>query len=162
MLYNEKRDDAVAGICAIAPEGHTVRSASSALCKLHSWWFETDGGREFGKRGCVDSQKTENPKLAHHADWLASLLHGLSGVSDHNNALKLGFDPGLDAGDGENGLGGGFPDWILNQPYGDMIPTKVYEPGRKVGVVATEGTYFIYQIPPTVCPYKTDTFFYLS
>jgi len=38
----------------------------------------------------------------------------------------------------------------------------VYEPGRKVGVVATEGTYFIYQIPPTVCPYKTDTFFYLS
>lgn len=83
-------------------------------------------------------KKTENPKLAHHADWLASLLHGLSGVSDHNNALKLGFDPGLDAGDGENGLGGGFPDWILNQPYGDMIPTKVYEPGRKVGVVATE------------------------
>ena len=37
MLYNEKRDDAVAAVAAVAPAGHTTRSASSALCKLHSW-----------------------------------------------------------------------------------------------------------------------------
>jgi Na+/H+-dicarboxylate symporter len=30
------------------------------------------------------------------------------------------------------------------------------------GTALYEGTYFVSQIPSTVCPYKTDTFFYLS
>ena len=41
----------------------------------------------------------------HHADWLASLLHGRGGVSDWNNALKLGYDPGEEA----------YPDWLQAQ-----------------------------------------------
>lgn len=37
------------------------------------------------------------------ADWLAYLLHGRSDVSDWNNALKVGFDPGTEK----------YPDWLL-------------------------------------------------
>ena len=35
MLYNEKRPDAMPAVEAMAPEGHTVRSATSALCVSH-------------------------------------------------------------------------------------------------------------------------------
>ena len=132
MLYNEKRDDAVDAIEKIAPAGHTTRSASSALCKLHSWWFECDGGSIVSnkKSAARFSKTTSNPKLLHHADWVAYLLHGEMGVSDHNNALKLGFDPGM-------GQEGGFPSWITGQPYGQMIPETCVEPGRVVGSVNT-------------------------
>ena len=134
MLYNEKRDDAVA---AVAPEGHTTRSASSALCKLHSWWFETEGGKKASAKRSVphgESVPVANPKLLHHADWVAYLLHGVVGVTDHNNALKLGFDPGL--GNGENGTGA-YPDWILRQPYAAMLPMTCLAPGTVAGACVT-------------------------
>ena len=41
----------------------------------------------------------------HHADWLASMLHGRGDVSDWNNTLKLGFDPGEEA----------YPAWLQAQ-----------------------------------------------
>ena len=56
MLYNEKRPDAMPAVEAMAPEGHTVRSATSALCKLHSWWTEqasdSSDGLGLGREGC--------------------------------------------------------------------------------------------------------------
>ena len=45
------------------------------------------------------------PRVLHHADWVASLLHGRRDASDWHNALKLGFDPGAEA----------YPDWLLGQ-----------------------------------------------
>jgi sugar (pentulose or hexulose) kinase len=137
MLYNEKRDDAVDAVAAVAPEGHTTRSASSALCKLHSWWFETEGGKKASAKRSVphgESVPVANPKLLHHADWVAYLLHGVVGVTDHNNALKLGFDPGL--GNGENGTGA-YPDWILRQPYAAMLPMTCLAPGTVAGACVT-------------------------
>lgn len=134
MLYNEKRDDAVDAIAAVAPEGHTTRSASSALCKLHSWWFETEGGKKASANESVppgQSVPVANPKLLHHADWIAYLLHGVAGVTDHNNALKLGFDPGLDDS-------GAYPDWILRQPYAAMLPMTCLAPGTVAGACVTE------------------------
>jgi len=117
MLYNEKRNDAMDAVCAMAPTGHTVRTPSSALCKLHSWWL--GNGETIG-----------NAKLLHHADWIAFLLHGLQGETDHNNALKLGFDPGL-------GPHGDYPAWMKSLPYASMLPSNVRAPGTKTGAVAT-------------------------
>ncbi len=137
MLYNEKRDDAVDAVAGVAPEGHTTRSASSALCKLHSWWFETEGGKKASAKRSVphgESVPVANPKLLHHADWVAYLLHGVVGVTDHNNALKLGFDPGL--GNGGNGTGA-YPDWILRQPYAAMLPMTCLAPGTVAGACVT-------------------------
>ena len=117
MLYNEKRPDAMPAVEAMAPEGHTVRSATSALCKLHSWWTE---------RGSDSSDS--GARLLHHADWIAFLLHGEMGVTDHNNALKLGFDP---AGEGS------YPSWLSSAPYASTLPTRVLPPGTRAGTVAS-------------------------
>jgi D-ribulokinase len=69
--------------------------------------------------------------LLHHADWIAFLLHGLQGETDHNNALKLGFDPGL-------GPHGDYPAWMKSLPYTSMLPSNVRAPGTKTGAAATE------------------------
>ena len=117
MLYNEKRPDAMPAVEAMAPEGHTVRSATSALCKLHSWWTEQ-----------ASASATSGAKLLHHADWIAFLLHGEMGVTDHNNALKLGFDP---AGEGS------YPSWLSGAPYASTLPARVLPPGTRAGTVAS-------------------------
>ena len=121
MMYNEKRVDAMPAVEEMAPEGHTVRSATSALCKLHSWWTAGGGAGRPGAR------------LLHHADWVAYLLHGEMGVTDHNNALKLGFDPGAGGPGGE----GAYPDWLTSAAYAEMLPPRVLPPGSVVGSVST-------------------------
>lgn len=63
-------------------------------------------------------------------DWLVWLLTGEMGISDHNNALKLGFDPALaeDRGD--------FPDWLRkNERIASALPRKVLEPGEPLACV---------------------------
>ena len=57
------------------------------------------------------------------------MLHGEMGVTDHNNALKLGFDPGLPGG--ADGRSGAYPDWILTQPYASMLPHDVPGAGHR-------------------------------
>lgn len=42
------------------------------------------------------------------ADWVAGLLHGQWRVTDYNNALKLGFDPGAEC----------YPEWLAEQVGG--------------------------------------------
>ena len=54
-------------------------------------------------------------------------------MTDHNNALKLGFDPGAGV-DGE----GAYPDWLSSAPYARMLPTKVLPPGTAAAAVSTE------------------------
>ena len=87
-----------------------------------------------------------NARLLHHADWIAFLLHGEMGVTDHNNALKLGFDPGLDPGPTEGVCAygapcdGAYPDWLLATPYAYALPRTVLPPGTTCGAVSsTEG-----------------------
>lgn len=64
---------------------------------------------KFDQQNAVAAMQAEverkRPCLLHQADWLAALLHGQTRHSDWNNALKLGFDPGLP----------GYPDWLLSQ-----------------------------------------------
>lgn len=79
-LYNESCPDALQEVKSIAPENHTVCSSSSTLCKLISWWNTSD-----------DTKNKESVLLMHQADWLLWLLHGKLGISDYNNALKVGI-----------------------------------------------------------------------
>ena len=45
------------------------------------------------------------PALCHHADWLATMLHGQPGTTDWNSCLKAGWDPALEA----------YPPWLQAQ-----------------------------------------------
>ncbi|KAJ6385968.1 hypothetical protein OIU77_029017 [Salix suchowensis] len=80
FLYNESCPDALPTVKSVAPANHTVCSGSSTLCKLVSWWN-------------IEGSNKKSALLLHQADWLLWLLHGKLGVSDYNNALKVGYDP---------------------------------------------------------------------
>ena len=59
----------------------------------------------------------------HQADWIAARLTGRLGVSDDNNALKLGFDP----------VGRTWPDWLDNLGVRRGLLPEVVTPGTPLG-----------------------------
>lgn len=99
----------------MAPPNHTVTSGSSTLCKLVSWWAANGATPGVADRAA----------MLHQADWLLFLLHGSGFVSDFNNALKVGYDPGLEA----------YPAWLAEQPFAAMLP-RVVPPGSPLGRVS--------------------------
>ncbi|MGY4309658.1 sugar (pentulose or hexulose) kinase [Bradyrhizobium sp. USDA 4369] len=78
LMYNDARATSEAKrIAAVAPPESGAHGASSALAKLLHLLVSTSGARH----------------AVHQADWIAGRLAGRHGVSDENNALKLGYDP---------------------------------------------------------------------
>ena len=78
LMYNDARAvEAAARIDRHAPPDSAARGASSSLAKcLH-----------------LRPVTVAQPWLvAHQADWLTGMLTGRFGISDENNALKLGYD----------------------------------------------------------------------
>lgn len=122
-MYNEKEsDEIIEMVKSIAPESHTTLSGSSTLCKLLGW--DADGTL---KNTILEGH---SPILVHQADWLAYILHGHIGVSDWNNALKLGFDPEID----------NWPAWLLNTDLSSsgLLPHLVLAPGKPIASVSSE------------------------
>ncbi|KAJ6985613.1 hypothetical protein NC653_023532 [Populus alba x Populus x berolinensis] len=109
FLYNESCPDALPTVKSVAPANHTVCSGSSTLCKLVSWWNKEESNKK-------------SALLLYQADWLLWLLHGKLGVSDYNNALKVGYDPASDS----------YPPWLHSQPYSQLLPS-VIAPGTSIG-----------------------------
>jgi len=116
LMYNEACPEAAAMVAGFAPAGHTVTAGTSTLCKLVQWQ----------KDGLIPD--SGSPRLTHQADWLGYLLHQMPGVTDYNNALKLGYDPDpkIEA----------FPNWMLTEELAPVLPPKVVAPGEVVGAVA--------------------------
>jgi hypothetical protein len=81
----------------IAPPEHTATASTSTLCKVLTWDAE-----QLWQHAAAEGR---TPIISHQADWLAALLHGQPGVTDWNNCLKLGYDPGAEE----------YPDWLVDQ-----------------------------------------------
>lgn len=140
-MYNEAQaPEIVALVKAMAPSGHTVTAASSTLAKAVAWH---EGGAL-----AAAAAAGRAPLLLHQADWLASLLHGYRGVTDWNNALKLGFDPGTEE----------YPDFLADQPFVAALPTVVAAPGTPLAPVTPEVALRT-GLPPSsvVCAGTTDS-----
>ncbi|CAK9142067.1 unnamed protein product [Ilex paraguariensis] len=134
FLYSESCPDALPLVKSIAPVNHTVCSGSSTLCKLVSWWNS-------------DNSNKESAALLHQADWLLWLLHGNLGVSDYNNALKVGYDPEIDS----------YPPWLLSQPFSHVLPS-VRAPGTSIGFIKEDiRTRFGFPENCLVCAGTTDS-----
>ncbi|KAJ6716834.1 D-RIBULOSE KINASE [Salix koriyanagi] len=134
FLYNESCPDALPTVKSVAPANHTVCSGSSTLCKLVSWWN-------------IEGSNKKSALLLHQADWLLWLLHGKLGVSDYNNALKVGYDPASDS----------YPSWLRSQPYSQLLPS-VIAPGTSIGNLKEEiRTQFGFQEDCIVCAGTTDS-----
>jgi D-ribulokinase len=139
ILYNDARGAAVTErLRAIAPDNHTVLSATSSLAKL-LWW------QHLGGHG-----GTAPTVFLHQADWLAFLLHGKLGISDYHNALKLGFDVDTLC----------YPQWLIEGIGGAAMPKlpQVVAPGTPVGELRAEvGDRFGFPRDCTVCAGTTDS-----
>ena len=100
-----------------APDGHTTRSATSALAKLLAYHLEAPLG--------------SSERLAHQADYVASRLTGAPITSDWHNALKLGFDVQSLA----------FPEWMTSGELGEIVRGKlpaVVRPGEPIADVSAD------------------------
>jgi len=127
LLYNHVVPGAGALLRQLGvPGGHTCLAGGSTQAKLR-WW------RAQGKLppGCV---------LEHQADFVAAWLTGVRGVSDWNNALKLGFDPG--AADR-------WPAWLAqgDAQLAAALPRDVLPPGAPLGRRASSSAAAL-QLPP--------------
>jgi D-ribulokinase len=132
LIYNDARGASVLDeIRSIAPEQHTVISATSSLAKL-LWWRS-------------NYQDFLNVRyFLHQADWLAFQLHGQLGISDYHNSLKLGYDvERLE-----------YPDWL---PLQELLPI-VLEPGSAIAPIQSAIAQR-YSIPSTcqICAGTTDS-----
>ncbi|DBB12359.1 TPA: hypothetical protein ACH3X3_006443 [Trebouxia sp. C0006] len=96
---------------------------------------------EAEERGCEAG-------LLHHADWMASLLHGSFTCTDWHNAARLGYNAASQA----------YPPWLLAQEFAGVVPQRVYEPGSPVGAV-TAAMSQQWGFPPSclVCAGTTDS-----
>ena len=115
LMYNDARaSDEAERIKAIAPPTSGAVGATSALAKLLHL-------RELGatKAACY---------ALHQADWIAAKLSGHFGCSDHNNALKLGFDVVEQC----------WPSWLETLDIQHELFPKVRAPGTALGLIARE------------------------
>lgn len=79
LMYNDQSSrDHAAQINELAPAESAARGAGSSLAKL----LQLRAERE----------RPEAALALHQADWITAQLSGRVGVSDENNALKLGYD----------------------------------------------------------------------
>ncbi len=89
LMYNDGGfETEAARIAQHAPDPHITRGPSSSLARALNLQAEAVPGAA--------------KHLLHQADFIAARLCGRGDVSDHNNALKTGFDPDTDS----------WPDWF--------------------------------------------------
>ncbi|MGY4473243.1 FGGY-family carbohydrate kinase [Bradyrhizobium sp. USDA 3364] len=106
LMYNDARATQEATrVAAVAPRESGAHGASSALAKL--LYLQNDG-------------YIGDPRHAvHQADWIAGRLADHHGISDENNALKLGYDP----------VARGWPSWLDQLGVRDDLLPEVLVPG---------------------------------
>ncbi|WP_027576034.1 FGGY-family carbohydrate kinase [Bradyrhizobium sp. WSM1743] len=112
LMYNDTRAaKEAARIAVIAPAESGAHGASSALAKL---LHLLSRGEATGVRFAV-----------HQADWIAGRLAGSHGISDENNALKLGYDPVTRA----------WPAWLGQLGVSNEILPRVLVPGTPFATI---------------------------
>lgn len=128
LMYNSKGFVTEAGIIGEnAPLKHITRGSSSAL------------GRAM--RLISEDRSNKSDHLLHQADFIACNLLGHGGFSDHNNALKLGYDPEINS----------WPNWIQNvldksllpdvRPVGSLLGKISLEVANSLGLPTTAKIY---------------------
>lgn len=112
LMYNSSGFDGEAALIARhAPDPHITRGASSAAARA--------------LRLMAEDTENRARHLLHQADFIAAHLMGQGGHSDHNNALKTGYDPELEA----------WPAWFDAIGLPDAILPKVHAAGAPVETI---------------------------
>jgi sugar (pentulose or hexulose) kinase len=115
LMYSDTRARTQAErIAMVAPPTSPARGASSSLAKLLF---------------LADRLKPAAGTLAlHQCDWVLGRLTGRFGISDWNNALKLGYDPRREV----------WPEWIERLDLAGVRLPQVLAPGTSVAPLCAE------------------------
>jgi hypothetical protein len=109
-MYNDARAvTAARQVAAIAPPDCAAHGPSAGLAKL-LWLLETPA-------------RSKARYALHQADWLLGRLSGRFGISDENNALKLGYDAGERR----------WPEWLARLGIPASLLPAVGPAGRAIG-----------------------------
>jgi sugar (pentulose or hexulose) kinase len=112
-MYNDASASALAArIAQVAPAESGAHGGTSPLARLMLLQPELPTARH----------------ALHQADWIAARLTGRLGLSDENNALKLGYDP----------VQRRWPDWLDELEIRRELLPEVREPGTPFGTVAPD------------------------
>jgi D-ribulokinase len=112
LMYNDARAaEEAARIAAVAPAESGAHGRSSALAKLLHLLAQ---GATADVRHAV-----------HQADWIAGRLCARHGISDENNALKLGYDPVTRA----------WPAWLDQLGVPNALLPRVLVPGTAFAAI---------------------------
>lgn len=115
LMYSDTRlPETARQLLEIVPQAANACSLSSALLK--AWWLR----EHYAPAGDYYIQQ--------QADWILSRLRGTPGISDWNNALKLGYDV----------VNKTWPEWMqqMNWPVGAL--PEVFAPGTQVDTINTD------------------------
>jgi sugar (pentulose or hexulose) kinase len=113
LMYNDARGgDAARRIAEVAPPESGAHGPTSALARLMTL--------------LAAGVPSDFRYAVHQADWIAGRLQGRHGVSDENNALKMGYDP----------IARRWPDWIEALGVSSAMLPDVREPGSALGTIA--------------------------
>ena len=133
LMYNSKGFDAEAAkIARHAPPSHITQGSGSAL----------------GRAMRLVSEDTERRAkyLLHQADYIAArLMRGGGGHSDHNNALKTGFDPETER----------WPAWI-GEVFPEALLPHPSPVGKAIGFICSK-VAAKYDLAPTARIYAGTT-----
>lgn len=112
-MYNDARSrDAAALIAAHSPPDHAAHGPTSSLAK------------------CLTLQQQiakidQAVHALHQCDWILGRLSGIVGLSDENNALKLGYNP----------LQRQWPAWLSQLGIDNRLLPRVQPAGSEIGLI---------------------------
>ncbi len=113
LMYNSGGFTAEAqAIAAHAPDPHITRGPGSALARMLR----------------LQSQATGAAHLLHQADFIAAKLMGQGGYTDHNNALKTGYDPETES----------WPNWAEAAGVNTALLPKPLPAGAPIAPIASD------------------------
>jgi sugar (pentulose or hexulose) kinase len=113
LMYHDARAiEQARAIATLAPPESAAHGPTSSLAKL---LYLHAAGQTRGARHAV-----------HQADWLAGRLAGHQGISDENNALKLGYDA----------VNRVWPPWLVHLAIPRELLPEVVPPGRPIGTLS--------------------------
>ena len=140
LMYNDQRAIAQAfSIQQVAPPETAASSVTSGLAKL-LWLYEHHA----------------RPEQVHFAlnqsDWISGKLLNRFNFSDHNNALKMGYDA----------LNNCWPEWLLDFLESKQFPQtclpEVYSPGQAIGTITSDMADLLgFNTDLVICAGTTDS-----
>ncbi len=115
LMYNDSRAQAEAALIAkVADKNSGAHGGSSSLSKL--LWLQN---KQLAKKAAY---------VLHQSDWITGKFMGAWGHTDHNNALKLGFNPETL----------NWPDWFSALKVETRLLPEVTAPGEDLGTISPE------------------------